>query len=422
VRGGAGSERSRPGRARRKRLPGVVLLLAGLSGACQDTRAFDRDLAERECIEDFRPGVDYFPDKSEVEYAELFDLSYHEYYKVLTVRFPTVDGDTARAPRETFVLLPCGAPQPSLAGALAGAVVVPTPARTVSVTTNEDLGMVVRLGFLEGILSTGIRAIYPDEVVDRFRAGIIADGGGWGSDGPHVETLLDLSPDLVLMGVFGGGIGSHAPTVRSIGLSAVPTMIRVETTPLGRAEWVKAIGAFFHAEETANRLFGEISSDYEELSRLARARPERPTAFWASTYAPGEWTAGRNNFQARFLEDAGATNVLADEGYRTNVAMRPEAMVDLAGVADFWITENTNMIRDGLLTVAGTPLAAFAAYRNDRVFHLARRYRADTEASDYNFTGPGRPDLVLRDLVALFHPELLPDHEGYFTAKLGRLR
>jgi len=400
-----------------------LLILAPLwMSACQDTGEFRAAAEERECIQDFRPEVDYFPVKSTVEFAELFHLSYHNSYKRLVIRFPTVEGDTTRGTRETFVLVPCGAPTPPLEGPLAGAVVVPTPARSVSVTTNEDLGMVVRLGLLDGVRSIGIRAIYPQEVLDRYREGQIADGGGWGGEGPHVETLLDLEPDLVLMGVFGGTVGSHAPQLRRVGLSAIPTMTRVETTPLGRAEWIKALGAFFHAEEVANELFRETRDHYLELSRRARAQPTRPTAFWASTYASGVWGVGRNNFQARFLEDAGAENVLADDGIPTSVTLLPEVVLERAGDADVWITENTHMIRGGVLTVAGTPLESFRAYREGRLYHLGRRYRAETQASDYNYTGPGRPDLVLEDLVSIFHPELLPGHQGFFLAPMERLR
>jgi len=400
----------------------ALILLTAASWGCQDTRDFAGAVDEQVCIEGFEEGRDYFPVKSEREYAELFDLSYHDFYKVVTVRFPSVEGDTAGVARERFVLLPCGAPPPPLTGELAGAVVIPTPVRTVSVTTNEDLGMVVRLGFLEGVRSIGIRAIYPMEVLERYRAGIIADGGGWGSEGPHIETLMDLSPELILMGVFGGAVGSHAPRLREVGLPAVPTMIRVEPTPLGRAEWVKALGAFFHAEETANALFDEVSGAYLDLATQARARPRKPTAFWASTYAPGEWGGGRNNFQARFLEDAGAQNLLVNDGPRTSVRLLPEEVLDLAGAAEFWITENTHMVRNGTLTVRGTPLNALRAFRDGNTYHLAGRYRAESEASDYNYSGPGRPDLVLRDLVAIFHPDLVPGHERHFLAPMERLR
>ncbi len=400
----------------------AVAILVASAWGCQDTREFAAALSQRVCLKEFQEGVDLFPEKSVREFAELFELSYHESYKLLTIRFPTLDGDTASAPRERFVLVPCGAPVPPLEGDLAGAFVFPTPVRTVSLTTNEDLGMVVQLGHLEGVRSIGIRAIYPEEVLTRFRSGLIADGGGWGSEGPHIETLMDLEPDLILMGVFGGGTPSHVPRLREVGLPAIPTMVRVEPTPLGRAEWIKVLGAFFHEEARADSLFSAIADDYLELSRRARSQPNHPTAFWASTYAPGEWGGARNSFQARFLEDAGAVNVLGDDGVRTVVPIRTERVIDLAGDAQFWITENTHMIRDGLLTVTGTPLHAFRAFREDQIHHLAGRYRADTNASDYNYSGPGRPDLVLRDLVALFHPELLLGHSFHYLAPMEPLR
>jgi len=397
------------------RFAALIILVAcsGTSNAERGSVAADAECAVGNTLGHFRDTV-------VVEHAELFSVAYQRDHVVLTVRFPVPDGGPDSWGSERFLLFPCELPISD--GARTDGAPIRIPATSVSVSTNEDLGMVLQLGMLDGVRSVGIRAIYSDSVWARFQAGRILHAGGWGGEGPHIETLLDLAPDIILLGSFGGGHLRHTPELRAVGLAAVPTMIRVEPTPLGRAEWIKVMGLLFGRVAEANALFDSVRTDYLAQAARARAVPGKPTVFWATTYAPGAWIAGRNNFQARFLEDAGGVNVLADAGRRQTVDVPPEVIYARGANADVWITENTTMIRDGKLTVAGTLLDSFHAYREGALFHVSKRYRIENGASDYYASGPMRPDVVLRDLISILHPTLLPDHSSAHLAPMERLR
>jgi iron complex transport system substrate-binding protein len=360
-----------------------------------------------DCVTAFDPSVDYFPDKVRADHARFFDVSYHGHYKVLEVRFRGFTDNPRFESRETYVLVQCGAPTPPLEGPLAGAHVLEVPARTVTVTTNEDLGLITALGMKPGLKSVGSRSIYPQDVWDEVRAGVLPVTGGWGAEGPQLELLASLAPDVVVIGAFHSEASVNLRRVRQAGLETLPSLVRMEANPLGRAEWLKAISLVFNREGRANELFDRVERDYLEVSRKARARVQKPLAFWGSTYSAGLWGVGRNNFQARLLEDAGAANVLADDGPTHVVMVGAEVVVDRGARADFWITE-------GLRDLPGARPGELRARQLGRVYYVCRLYRAENAGCDYYHTSPHRPDVMLRDLVSVFHPDLVPGHEPYF--------
>ncbi|HEY7698553.1 MAG TPA: ABC transporter substrate-binding protein [Vicinamibacteria bacterium] len=281
------------------------------------------------------------------------------------------------------------------------------PARTVTVTTNEDLGLITALGMKPGLRSVGTRAIYPQDVWDKVRSGELPVTGGWGAEGPQLERLASLAPDVVIIGAFHSEASVNLRRVREAGLATVPSLVRVEPTPLGRAEWLKSLSLVFNREAEANQLFERIEKKYRELSRNARSERYKPLAFWGSTYSAGWWGVGRNNFQACLLEDAGAENALGDDGPTHVVLVGVEVVVDRAQRAEYWITE-------GLRDLPGGRPEELRARRFDHVFYVCRQYRADNSGCDYYHTSPHRPDLMLEDLVGLFHPDLVPQREPYF--------
>jgi iron complex transport system substrate-binding protein len=372
------------------------------------------------CVDHFDPATDYFPDKAIFDNARQVQVNYHGHYKVMTVTFRGFSDNPDYRSVERYVLVQCGTPAPALVGPLAGASVVTIPAKTVTVTSNEDLGMMIALGLRDQIKSVGSRAIFDEALWRKYLEGNLMVTFGWGTSEIHVEWMLDLKPDVVIVGAFQSQAALNMQRARDVGLQTIPSLTRIESTPLGRAEWLKALSAVFNLEGTANRMFGDVAARYRATAAGARAAAEKPRAFWATTYASGVWLAHRNTFSARLLEDAGAINVLADDGPTVTMTVGPELIVDHAADADFWVTENSDLIRaDGTVTVPGTPIDALKAARAHHVYNLAGRYRRENNSADFYQTAPHRPDLLLDDLVSLFHPQLTPNHSLYFMAPMA---
>jgi iron complex transport system substrate-binding protein len=372
------------------------------------------------CVDHFDPAIDYFPDKAVFDSARQIQVSYHGHYKVMTVTFRGFSDNPDFHSVERYVLVQCGTPAPPLVGPLAGAPVLSIPAKTVTVTSNEDLGMMIALGLRDQVKSVGSRAIYDEALWQKFKAGQLMVTFGWGTSEIHVEWMLDLKPDVVIVGAFQSQAALNVQRARDVGLQTVPSLTRIEATPLGRAEWLKALSTVFNLEAKANGIYDDVAARYRATAARARAATGKPLAFWATTYASGVWLAHRNTFCARLLEDAGAVNVLADDGPTVTMAVGPELIVDRAAGADYWVTENSDLIRaDGTVTVPGTPVEGLKAARAGRVYNVAGRYRRENNSADYYQTAPHRPDLLLDDLVSLFQPHLIPRHSLYFMAPMA---
>ena len=175
----------------------------------------------------------------------------------------------------------------------------------------------------------------------------------------------------------------------------------------------------FNLESRANDVYDGLSAHYQSVSFRARAPAYRPRVFWGSTDANGEWTVARNSAQARLIEDAGGVNALADQGPTVMVKSGPALIVERAGDAEYWITENASILNDdSKVTVLGARLGALKAVRARHVYNVCRTMRAENHACDHSQTGMYRPDLVLEDLVWLLHPDLASDYQPRFLAQL----
>ena len=371
------------------------------------------------CIDRYDPAIDYFPDKVTFESAREVNVSYHGHYKLLTATFLGFTDNPDYRSSELYVLVQCGTPPPPMVGPLARAQVISIPAKTVTVTNNEDLGLMIALGLRDQITSVWTGAIDDDPRWRKGQIGQLPVTLGSGTSGIPIERRLDRKPDVFVVGASQSQDLVDMQRARDLGIPTVPSLSRTESTPLGRAEWLKALAAVFNQESKANDVYNDLAGHYRLVSLRARAAAHRPRVFWGSTYAAGEWTVARNSFQARLIEDAGAVNPLADQGPTVMVKSGPELIVERAGDAEYWITENRSIPRDNsTATVPGPPLGALQAVRTRHVYHLCRQMGVENNACDYYQTGTSRPDLVLEDLVWLLHPELESDHQPHFLAQL----
>lgn len=128
--------------------------------------------------------------------------------------------------------------------------------------------------------------------------------------------------------------------------------------------------------------------------------------------SPG--TAHRNDFMASYLTAAGARNLLADDGPRNPVKVTHEEVLSLAKEADVWIANDSTDVN----WPPASYLNAFRAYRTGRVYHYQKRAHYEHDAFDWYETAEVRPDLVLEDLVSIFYPAVLPNHELFFFKKI----
>lgn len=359
------------------------------------------------CATAYDPDVDYFPDKVEVDYAQGFAVEYFNNYKLVTILTPWQGAD------ETFqyVLVQCGTPAPE--GFFASQVFEVPVNSFIAMSTSflphlDSQGVVDRLVGLDSFLYTSTPS-----VLERIEAGDIVEVGSFE---PNVEILLDLEPDLIMAQQFSAGPGAYT-VLGEVGLPVVLNADFVDTSPLGQAEWGKYIALFFNTEAAANAVFNGVAQRYESLAQQANDADARPTVFAASPYDGIWYMPGGQSYVARLLADAGADYLWAAYEGMGSLFLDFEVVLDIATDADFWVNLNQFWTTLDEALAADPRYGEFAAVRNGAVYNNNARMNPNF-GNDYFESGVANPDLLLADLVAIFHPELLPDHEFVYYLRL----
>ena len=357
------------------------------------------------CVDGFDSTFDYFPQKLTVEYASGFDVEYHGNYKVITVTNPW------QGAQESFryVLVQCGTPAPQ---DVEGTVIEVPVSNIIAMSTTylptlEDLGLIDRLIGLDSYMwatNTAVRA--------RIAAGDIAEIGFGAA--VNVELTLDLDPALVM--TYGTGLAdldTH-PVLLEAGIPVALNGDFVEQSPLGRAEWMKFIALFFNREADAAAQFDVIAAEYQAVAELTETLAERPSVLLGSVYNGTWYVAGGESYMAKMLVDAGAAYLWSGEGDVGALPLDFEAVYAVAAEVDIWLNPDNSFWFSVEDVLESDPrYGDFAPLKRGQLFNNNAKVN-ENGGNAYYEEGAAHPERVLRDLVKILHPHLLPEHELSF--------
>lgn len=390
---------------------GAVLLLAGGVSTAAPQAAPSPSGSRNGCVERFDASRDYFEGKASIEAAEGFSVEYRKSYKVVTVKTAYPGG-----PPESYVLLQCGAPLPSLPAELASAPVVRVPIRSMFSASTTHLPLLVDLGRVDVLTGVSNAAwIMSPPVRERIRSGKVTEFGARATI--DVESVVARRPDVFMSG------GDQSPAYAALRAAGVPVVANVEwleTTPMGRAEWVKYLALFLNEEVKAQALFESVRARYEAYAARVRPIPdaERPRVMTGNVVQGQFAIAGGRSFMARLIRDAGGRYVWSDNPDTGGPLIDLESQLRRAADADIWI--NGGVWKDRAAMLSEEPrYAEFKAYRNGQVWVYMRK-ATPAGANDYWSRGVTRPDLVLADLIKILHPASMKDHEFEWYIQVPR--
>ena len=359
------------------------------------------------CITTFDPAADYYPVKSQIDYATNFTVEYEKSYQVLTVLQPTQGGSP-----ESYVLVKCGAPTPDLTGDLAGATMVSTPVTSLysgSTTHLPNLVALDQLDILTGVASKSL--ISEKEVLDRVAEPGVVEYAAAGS--VDAEAVVAGKPDVLITA------GTDDPAYAVISAAGVPVLANaewLENDPLGRAEWIKYFAALTGTEAQAAEAFDAVEQSYTALAdKVASADPVQVVP--GQPYQGTWYVPGGQSFNSRLIADAGGTTAWAGDPSTGSVSTDLESVLAKAGKAPAWLASTTWTTKAEAL--AEEPrFAEFAAFQSGNMWNAAKDVTAEG-GNNYYELGTARPDLVLGDLVAILHPDLMPGHDFAFYLQLS---
>ena len=324
-----------------------------------------------------------------LRYATLF----HVEERADGVRLVTVGGESA----DRFALVPRG----QAAEVPEGYVRVDVPIQRTICMTALQLAHFTALDahdIVRGL--TGTKNLYNPDILAR-----VADGRIYliGMEGAFdAERILAADPQVIFISPFKRG-GYEA--IKETGITLVPHLGYKELHPLGQAEWLKFIALFIGKEAEADSLFREIEGEYQALCALTSGVSERPTVLSGEMHGANWYAVGGRSTLAQLFRDAGADYVLRDNEATGGVNMQYEELFAAAAHADYWRILNSfpGDFSYEALRASDPRNAHFKAWQERKVIYCNMRQ------TPYYETAPVQPHVLLKDLVAIFHPELVEE-------------
>lgn len=228
--------------------------------------------------------------------------------------------------------------------------------------------------------------------------GRVADCGNGMS--PSVERIVSVSPDALFVTPFEG---VNYGQLANIGVPLVECADYMETSALGRAEWMKFYGMLVGRENEADSLFAVVKRNYADYSNKAMKSALCPRVITERVVSGVWYCPGGESSMGQLLRDAGVDYVFADDKHSGSLTLSPEKVIEKAATADWWLFVNSgagNLDRNGLLTeYAGYKM--IKAYREGHVLECV-----PSISNPYFEQISFRPDFLLADFISWFHPEL----------------
>ena len=337
-----------------------------------------------------------------VTYAQGFRLDSIEGGVVVTISFPE---DTLQ-PITRLALMEEGHSAP------AGMLALQLPLQRIICLSSTYMGYFLELNATANIVAVNsFRHLNDSAILARVKKGEIRQVGKEGHF--NTELIAALNPDVIFVSPFKAG-GYDA--LAQLGFPLVPITAYEEEMPLARAEWIKLIGCFTGQYPLADSLFHNITTEYHRLCTLAAQAEHQPTVFSGRLKSNMWYVPGGKSYYAHFFKDAGARYLFSDNEDRGALQIDFEVVYQKAAKADFWrIYSNVpGKFTTQQLADSDHRYTLFKAFDTGNILYC------NIHEKPYYEKGPVQPHLILADYISLFHPELLPGHEGSFYEMIDK--
>ena len=228
----------------------------------------------------------------------------------------------------------------------------------------------------------------------------------------NYELLLGLKPDVVLL--YGIGDAQTAVTDKLNELSIPYLYIGeyLEESPLGKAEWMIVLSELIDNREKGLNIFREIPRRYHALKALTDSVEKRPTVMFNTPWNDSWVMPSTQSYMAQLVTDAGADYIYKENDSNSSTPIGLETAYGLIQKADYWINVGSAKTLDELKAV--NPKFADAKAVHEKTVYNNNLRLTPTGGNDYWESSVVRPDVVLRDLIRIFHPKLVSDSLYYY--------
>lgn len=345
--------------------------------------------------------------KNEIHYAKGFALINHPGYSVVTVTNPWPKADKTY----TYILQEKNG---SIPDSLKHYPTIPVPIKSIVLTSTTHIPSLEMLGVAQTLIGfPNLNYISSEKVRALVEAKKVKELGS--NQDLNTEVILDLQPNVII----GYGLDNNNPTLDNLQKNGLKVLFNGdwnEQTPLGKAEWIKFFGALYGKQNKANQLFSKIEKDYLKTLEIAKKASHHPSILAGDMYEDKWYLPQGSSWGCQLLKEAQGDYLWAETSGTGSLSLSFETVLEKGKNADLWITSGQFGSLKEMLA-ANPHYAQFKAFQNKNVFSFNAK-KGKTGGVLYYELAPNRPDIVLKDIVKILHPELLPTYHPFFFEKL----
>jgi iron complex transport system substrate-binding protein len=343
-----------------------------------------------------------------VKYAHGFQIDYYDGYRDVSI----VHLNGGKADTLHYLLVEQGVAPPA---DRPGIPVITTPVKQFAVESSVHVALAELAGVADRITGLGdIQYVNSPIVREGIRTGKVKQIGI--ENTINKELVISMRPGVLIAMTDPDAAFGQYKTIIDAGIPVIPDAEWLETTPLGRAEWAKLIGALADKEDSVGKRFDSIEHAYLQLAAIGTRVTAKPSVIVNMPFKGVWYMPAGNNYMTQFLRDAGASYQWMDSKGTTSLPLNFEIVAPVALKADYWLNVGFVSSKKDLLA-KDSRFTAFRPFQKDAVYNYDKRVNA-LGSNDYWESGVVNPQLILADLIRILHPGLLPQDSLYYYKQM----
>ncbi len=254
--------------------------------------------------------------------------------------------------------------------------------------------------------------IYSEKIQSLLKEGKIQNVGS--EQKYDVEKIIAMKPDAVFTNYIASFDNAYQ-LLKNNGIQVVFLDEYMEQQPLEKTAYIKLFGEFFGKEKEAVAKYQEVEKNYNELKKLASTAKEKPVDMANEMYGDVWYLPGGNTSVAHYIADANAAYIMKDNKDEKALTMSFEEVYAKTGGVQYWVNAGSHTSKKEML--GGNPFyGKLDVFNKGKIYTIAGREKL--KANDFFESGVVRADLILKDYIKIFHPELLPDYQLTYMKEL----
>lgn len=337
-----------------------------------------------------------------LDYARGFSIQKKNDYTLVTIKNPWQGAENIEY---KFVLVKDGEKVPSLNDNIK---VIRTPVKKVICLSTTHIAFIDVLEETSSIVAvSGKNYVNNPKIEERIKKNDIYDVGY--DNSLNYELITSLEPDLVITYGVGGHVAGYNQKLNDLGINTLIIAEYLENDPLGKLEWIKLMGELYNKREDANEYFDRVKAAYNKLRGLTEDVKKKPKVLFGLPWKDTWHVPGGNSYLAKMVEDAGGDYIWKNNPSRESLPFDIESIFAKASDATVWLNTGTANSKNDIVKV-DERFKQFRPFQQSAIYNNNLRMNK-FGGIDYWETGLVEPNIILKDMIKIFHPDLLPEHK-----------